>query len=152
MKTLKRVLGSSYVCALSLLALRWAAGIIFLSHGLPKLQHGPEWMQAFRHMGFPGFFAYIAGVIESVGGGLLIIGLCSRYAAAVLALEMMVAFLRVDLPAGPLLEVGNYELSMILVTVSIALTVYGAGTLSADHWLAGSIRAPRATNAAELSS
>jgi len=40
-------LRSSYAPAFSMLALRWAAGITFLAHGLPKLQHGQEWVQAF---------------------------------------------------------------------------------------------------------
>ena len=85
--------------------------------------------------GFPGFFAYISGVIEAVGGSLLIIGLFSRYAAAPLATEMAIAFLRVDLPSGPLLEVHNYELSMILCAASLTITAYGPGWLSADSWL-----------------
>ena len=107
----------------------------FLAHGVSKLQHGPEWVQAFGQMGFPGFFAYISGVIEAVGGSLLLVGLFTRYAAAFLATEMAIAFLRVDLPSGVLLEVHNYELSMILCAVSLTIAAYGPGTLSADSWL-----------------
>jgi len=139
---------SFYAPALSILALRWAAGIIFLSHGLPKLQHGPEWVQAFGQMGFPGFFAYISGAMETVGGALLIIGLGSRFAAAFLTLEMAIAFLRVDLPSGRLLEVHNYELSMILAAVSLTIAAHGPGRLSADSWLSRGLHAERNVNAA----
>jgi uncharacterized membrane protein YphA (DoxX/SURF4 family) len=54
-------LRSSYAPAFSMLALRWAAGIIFFAHGLPQLQHGLKRVQVFRQMGLlPGFFAYIS--------------------------------------------------------------------------------------------
>ena len=57
--------------------------------------------QTSGQMGFPGFFAYISGTMETVGGALLIIGLGSRLAAAFLTLEMAIAFLRVDFAFRP---------------------------------------------------
>lgn len=66
---------------LALLLLRLALGVIFAFHGYPKLfTHTQETMQGFMHMGFPAFFAYIAGVIEFFGGCLLIVGLFTRVA------------------------------------------------------------------------
>ena len=50
---------------LGLLALRVALGLIFFSHGYPKLAHQGAGMQNFfvQH-GLPGYFVYIAGVLE----------------------------------------------------------------------------------------
>ena len=50
---------------LALLLLRVALGVIFVYHGYPKLfTHTRQAMDGFVHMGFPGYFAYISGVIE----------------------------------------------------------------------------------------
>jgi uncharacterized membrane protein YphA (DoxX/SURF4 family) len=47
---------------LALLLLRVALGVILVFHGYPKLfTHTHEAMQGFEHMGFPGYFVYIAG-------------------------------------------------------------------------------------------
>jgi putative oxidoreductase len=63
---------------LALLLLRLGLGVIFISHGYPKLftqlQHTT---QAFTSMGFPFYFAYIAGVLEFLAGFYLSLG-CSR--------------------------------------------------------------------------
>src|SRR5271168_2897051 len=71
---------------LALLLLRLALGIILVYHGYPKLfAHTHEAMQGFEHMGFPGYFVYIAGVIEFFGGCLLIVGLFTRIAGMLVA-------------------------------------------------------------------
>jgi putative oxidoreductase len=119
---------------LALLLLRLALGIVFAYHGLPKLRDPQDWTQSFVHMGFPGYFAYIAGAVETLGGLLLAIGLCTRLAGLLLAGEMTIALLRVDLP-GSLLKVRNYELSMLLAAASFVLVVTGAGSLSLDRAL-----------------
>lgn len=69
---------------ISLLLLRVALGVIFIFHGLPKLTHTQQWVQDFGHMGFPGYFAYIAGIFEVFGGAMLILGLFTRIAGLLL--------------------------------------------------------------------
>src|SRR5437773_12393087 len=75
-----------------LLALRLALGVIFFAHGYPKLAHLGGGMQGFfvEH-GLPGYFVYVVGVLEVFGGLMLMLGLFTRLAALVLALEMDVA-------------------------------------------------------------
>ena len=72
-----------------LLALRLALGVIFFAHGYPKLAHLGGGMQGFfvEH-GLPGYFVYVAGVLEVFGGLMLMLGLFTRPAALVLALEI----------------------------------------------------------------
>jgi putative oxidoreductase len=115
-----------------LLALRIALGIIFFSHGYPKLAHMGAGMQGFfvQH-GLPGYFVYIAGVLEVFGGVLLVLGLFTRAAALLLAVEMGVAIWKVH-SSGGYLAVHNYEFPMALLTACFALATVGAGKVSLD--------------------
>jgi putative oxidoreductase len=132
---------------LALLLLRATLGIVFISHGYPKLAHGGSGMQNFfvSH-GLPGYFLYVSGVLEVFGGGLLILGLFARPAALLLAIEMGVAIWKVNGSAG-YMAVHEYELPLMLAIASFALATIGAGLLSLDHLLfgegGGKSRAPR---------
>src|SRR5438477_362911 len=54
---------------LGLLILRTAVGIIFFTHGYPKLTQSAAPMQAlFVHHGLPAQLVYVAGVLETFGG------------------------------------------------------------------------------------
>jgi len=119
---------------LALLLLRLGLGIIFISHGFPKLFGNTRAAtQGFEHLGFPGYFVYVAGVIEFFGGIMLIFGLFTRVAGLLLAGEMAVAIWRVHLPQGTITQVKNYEFPLALAVASFALTALGAGSLSVDH-------------------
>jgi uncharacterized membrane protein YphA (DoxX/SURF4 family) len=68
-----------------LLVLRIALGVIFLSHGYPKLAHlrgGAQMQGFFVEHGLPGYFVYIAGVIETFGAAARIIHTGGRAAAS----------------------------------------------------------------------
>ena len=120
---------------LGLLALRVALGIIFFSHGYPKLVHFGAGMQGFfvQH-GLPGYFVYISGVLEVFGGILLVLGLFTRPAALLLAVEMGVAIWKVHSGSG-YLAVHEYEFPLALLTGCFALVTVGAGMLSVDYSL-----------------
>ncbi|MBZ5695711.1 MAG: DoxX family protein [Acidobacteriia bacterium] len=119
---------------LALLLLRVAVGVIFIYHGYPKLfGQTREAMQGFVHMGFPGYFVYIAGVIEFFGGCLLIAGLFTRIAGLLLAGEMAVALWRVHRIIQDPLAVHNYELPLMLAVGAFALASLGAGVVSFDQ-------------------
>jgi uncharacterized membrane protein YphA (DoxX/SURF4 family) len=116
-----------------LLVLRLALGLIFFSHGYPKLAHSGAGMQDFfvQH-GLPGYFVYIAGVLEVFGGMLLVLGLFTRGAALLLAIEMGVAIWKVH-STGGYLALHNYEFPLAMLVGSFALATVGAGQLSLDH-------------------
>jgi putative oxidoreductase len=119
---------------LGLLMLRLALGIIFFSHGYPKLAHmGGGGMQAFfvQH-GLPGYFVYVAGILETFGGALLVLGLFTRAAALLLAVEMGVAIWKVH-SGGGYLAVHDYEFPLALAAACFALATVGAGVISLDH-------------------
>jgi putative oxidoreductase len=125
----------------ALLLLRLALGIIFIFHGYPKLfTHTQETMRGFEHMGFPGYFAYIAGTVEFFGGLVLIFGIFTRIAGLLLFCDMAVALWRVHIPQGPVTQVKNYEFPLILATACFALATVGAGMISLDHIVFGGAR------------
>jgi putative oxidoreductase len=131
---------------LGLLVLRLALGIIFFSHGYPKLAHSGAVMQAFfvQH-GLPGYFVYVAGVLEVFGGILLVLGLFTRGAALLLTIEMGVAIWKVHSASG-IYAVRDYEFPLAVLAGSFALATVGAGLVSLDHPLfegGGSSRPPK---------
>jgi putative oxidoreductase len=119
---------------LALLLLRLGLGIIFVFHGYPKLfAHTRETMQSFSHMGFPVYFAYIAGVFEFFGGLLLIVGLFTRIAGLLLAAEMAVALVKVHGMFANPMAVDNYQFPLACAVGSFTLAALGAGLISLDH-------------------
>ncbi len=118
---------------IALLLLRLGLGFIFIYHGYPKLVHIHQTVREFPHMGFPPYFAYIAGILEFFGGWLLIVGLFTRVTALLLAGEMAIAIIRVHLPQGGILAMSNYQLPLTLAVAAFALVAVGAGAISLDR-------------------
>ena len=120
-----------------LLILRAALAIIFFTHGYPKLAHASPQMQSmFVQHGLPAQFVYVAGVLETFGGILLLLGLFTRGAAFLLAIEMCVAIAKVHIVHG-IMAVHEYEFPLALAAACLALATVGAGAASVDHFLFG---------------
>jgi putative oxidoreductase len=118
---------------LGLLVLRLSLGIAFMTHGYPKLiSDTAHWERIFSGFGFPGYLAYVAGTLELFGGGLLLIGLFTRGAALLLAIEMGAVLVHTEIPAAGIYAFGRYELPLILGAASLALATTGAGSISID--------------------
>jgi putative oxidoreductase len=131
---------------LAQLLMRFALGVIFIYHGYPKLLHTRESTQAFVHMGFPMYFAYIAGILEVFGGAMLIVGLFTRLAALLLACEMGIALWKVHMIASKPMAVDNYQFPLSLAAGALVLATIGAGLISIDQAIFGGGRkAPRKT-------
>ena len=65
----------------------------------------------------PSLFAYAAMFLETVGGVCLIIGLFTRFFAAALAIEMLIALIFVHLPKGYAAGGGGYEYVLLIGVV-----------------------------------
>jgi putative oxidoreductase len=112
--------------------LRIVAASLYLVHGTQKL------------FGFPGDVAHVqylslyglAGVIETVGGTFLLLGLFTRPVACVAAGEMAVAYFLVHFPQGawPLLNHG--ELAVLYCFLFLYIASVGPGPWSLDRRLA----------------
>src|SRR5580700_5487925 len=132
---------------LALLLLRAVFGIIFMSHGYPLLAHRASATQAlFAQHGMPAYFVYIAGVLELFGGGLLLLGLFTRGAALLLAIEMVLLMWKVYAPHS-YLALNEYAYPLVVAAGCFALATIGAGLISIDYPLfesgGGKSRAPR---------
>jgi putative oxidoreductase len=120
-----------------LLILRVALGMIFIYHGYPKLVRADAMMrQFFIQHGFPGYFVGLTGILECVGGGLLLAGLFTRPAALLLAAEMGIAIWKVKMVHG-VFAVNEYQFELALAAACVALATVGAGSLSVDHVMLG---------------
>ncbi len=124
------------------LPLRIAVGMIFLAHGSQKLfgAFGGFGISGTAHffdqMGIsPGtFWAVVVAVVEFGAGLAVLIGLLTRYAALLLAINMLVAILTVHLANGFFLPQG-FEYPFALFCANLSLLISGSGPLSVDRAL-----------------
>jgi putative oxidoreductase len=86
--------------------------------------------------GLPAQLVYVSGVLETFGGVVLILGLFTRGAALLLAIEMGVAIVKVHSGHG-IMALHEYEFPLALAAASIALATVGAGAASIDNLLFG---------------
>jgi putative oxidoreductase len=121
--------------------LRLFLGLAFIAHGAEKVfgAFGGPGMAGMTHflrsLGFPApeLFAWLAALLELVGGVLLVAGLATRAVAALLGLEMIVAAFTVHLPHGFFAQNGGMELPLAYLAGLVALVIAGAGALSVDE-------------------
>jgi putative oxidoreductase len=121
--------------ALSLL--RIVIGLLFLEHGTSKYLSLPvSQMTGASPTTLSGF----NGLIEIIGGVLLVLGLFTRPVAFILAGDMAVAYFLAHAPRGfyPLLNGG--ELAIVYCFVFLYIAAAGAGPLSIDYLLSGRAR------------
>ncbi len=122
-----------------LLVLRIAVGAIFVIHGGQKLFEGglPRFATLLTrlHVPMPPVAAVLVALVEFVGGVLLVVGLFSRPAAALIACDMAVAILGVHVPRGFFNAGGGVEFPLMLLAANVSLVFLGAGAWSMDGWL-----------------
>jgi putative oxidoreductase len=112
--------------------LRIIVGYLFIPHGTAKLFGTPhvamfDGLQVMSLMG-------AAGILELVGGALMLIGLCTRPVAFVLSGFMAVAYFMAHASKGsPLLPMLNMgELAVVYCFVFLFFAAAGAGAWSVD--------------------
>ena len=112
--------------------LRIVSGYLFMLHGVAKLFHVPHvaMYDGVQLMSLIG----LAGVLETVGGALLIVGLFTRVTAFVLSGEMAMAYFMAHASKGnPLMPILNQgEAAVLFCFIFLFLAAAGAGTWSID--------------------
>ncbi len=117
------------------LFIRIAVGIVFIYAGWFKITNMEMIVGAFGSIGIPAFVTYLVAYIEFLGGIAVLLGVCTRYAALLLSLIMLVATFKVHWPNGFSMATGGYEYTMVLFFAALAIVTLGAGKYSVAHCL-----------------
>ncbi|HET9334302.1 MAG TPA: DoxX family protein [Gemmatimonadota bacterium] len=118
-------------------------GIVFIVHGTPKIMNLETTTGMFEGMGVPGWTAVPIALLEFFGGILLVVGFLTRILAATFIVEMVVAGIKVHLPAGfDVYHFGEpfargYEYVLALILLLLVVILLGAGPVSIDGAIAG---------------
>ena len=117
----------------ALSVLRIVTGLLFLEHGTQKLLGFPPSEHA-----FPPLFSLLGlqGVLELVGGFLILIGLLTRPVAFILAGDMAVAYFMAHAPKGFFPTLNGGQLAILFCFVFLYLVFAGGGEWSVDAQIA----------------
>jgi putative oxidoreductase len=145
---LKRLLHTEDDIAFTVL--RLVLGVVFFAHGSQKML---GWFGGYGFkatMGFftqtahiPAVFAFLAIAAEFFGGLGLLVGLLTRIAAFGITVNMVVAIMTVHLPNGFFMnwtgqqKGEGFEYHLLVLAITVALMIRGAGAFSADRALTG---------------
>ncbi len=114
--------------------LRIVTGLQFLEHGLNKMIGFPAMAGAAHHgyslTAFPGG---PAGLIEVVGGLLIILGLFSRIAAFICSGEMAVAYFMAHFPRSPFPLVNGGDAAICFCFIFLYLAAAGPGAFAINR-------------------
>jgi putative oxidoreductase len=132
--------------------LRWTAGLIMFPHGAQKLLgwfggHGFGGTMGFftQNIGLPWIVAFLVIIGESLGSVALLAGLLTRFTAASFIIIMVGAIVMSHLPHGFFMnwygqqQGEGYEYHLLIIGISLALIVTGAGRWSIDRMIAGKL-------------
>jgi putative oxidoreductase len=111
--------------------LRIVAGLAFLEHGAQKLLGVPPMAPGMAPPA-PMTLFWFGGILELVGGLLVMIGLFTRPAAFILAGEMAVAYWMFHAPNSFYPAVNGGDAAILFCFVFLYLSAAGAGPWSVD--------------------
>jgi len=120
---------------LALLLLRIVFAVLFLFHGIHKVKHGVGWMEGLlQGHGLPGFLRYGVFLGEVLAPVLVIVGLFTRPAAAVMSVTMIFALWLVHYPNDFVINPQGgglqIELQLLFLFLGVFFSLVGAGRLS----------------------
>jgi len=132
--------GASAEGARSIVLVRLAVGLIFLTQGILKFTDAKMGVIRFSRIGFafPGFVAHFVGAFEVVCGSLVLLGLLSRLAAVPLLIIIATAIGTTKIPElfrpeqGFWFAVSDARTDFAMLCSLIFLLCVGAGRWSLD--------------------
>jgi putative oxidoreductase len=126
----------------AVLLLRLVFGVIFALHGVNKFRSGIDatsrWFESIG-MRQPRFQARAAASGEIAAGLLLAIGLLTPFAAAAIVGIMIVATWAAHRSNGLFIFNDGWEYTVSIITVVLAIAIFGPGRFSLDELLSSSI-------------
>ncbi|ROP44927.1 DoxX family protein [Pseudokineococcus lusitanus] len=125
----------------ALLLARLLVGAVLVAHGWDKLAgQGVAATAGFMgSLGVPApqVAAVAVGVLELVGGLLLVLGAATAVVGLLVVVDMALAAWLVHAENGVFVTDGGWELVGVIAAVSLALAAAGPGRASVDHALLG---------------
>jgi putative oxidoreductase len=119
------------------LLMRLVLGVIMVRYGYTKIIPSGA-LYSFSHtvfrMHLPIWLGYVAAFTEFFGGMLIIVGLLTRVAAFMTAIDLTVAIIKVHLHGG-LLGPNSFALPLALCAISVMLVFTGCGWLGLDDFV-----------------
>ena len=108
--------------------LRIVTGLLFFEHGTQKLLGFPP-----PQMPIQGNLMMVAGVLELVGGALILVGLFTRPVAFILSGQMAVAYWMSLATRGPFPVLNMRDAAILFCFVFLYLAAAGPGAWSVDR-------------------
>src|SRR5262249_38323056 len=129
----------------ALLAIRLAAGLVFLYHGSAILfgafgGPGIAGFSAFTHLSTP--VAFLVGLAQFCGGLAIFTGLPARLGYAAIIPVMLGAMFLVHLPHGFVVSKGGLEYALTQLLIAVAVLITGAGPYSLTYLLFPALAKP----------
>jgi putative oxidoreductase len=115
---------------LSHFGLRIVVGVFFIVHS--QMKFGSGFGGFLQSEGLPPEMAILIGLLESIGGILLIVGVLSRIASALIAIDMLGAIIYVK-KVQSFSGKNGIELELLAFIILITIMVLGPGRISLSH-------------------
>lgn len=115
---------------LSHFGLRISVGVLLIVHSVGKFSSGGA--SFFSSVGLPSEMALLIGLLELIGGALLIAGVLTRIAASLLAMEMLVIMVHIK-KLQSFSGSGGLELDLLVFVIVLTIAVLGPGRISISH-------------------
>lgn len=107
-----------------LFLIRLGLGVVFLAHGIQKLQGIDGVIGFFGKIGLPAFLAWAVAIIETLAGAAMILGVFTGFAGLSLAIIMLGAIFTAK-KAAPFM--GGWEFDFVLLTSALGVALLGPG-------------------------
>lgn len=117
---------------LMLSVLRIVTALLFFFHGSQKILNFPPAEMQPEMFTLP----WVAGILEIVGGAMLVVGLKTRFVAFLMSGMMAVAYFMVHAPRSLYPIENGGELAVLYCFVFFALVIFGGGPFALDSVLA----------------
>ncbi|HEX2053394.1 MAG TPA: DoxX family protein [Actinomycetota bacterium] len=119
--------------------LRIAMGIVFIAHGMQKIDNGMAGVAGFfgsLNIPMPEVMAWVITALEVGGGVLLLLGLGTRIVALLFAIQMVFTIALVRAELGLVAQQGTgAEIDLMLLAAGLALAFTGPGAAAVDRMI-----------------
>lgn len=113
--------------------MRIILALIFISHGMSKLQTIDQTIIFFSTLGLGVFWVYFVSILEILGGLSMLLGIFTQYAGIILAIIMIFSTTMVKLKMG----YQYAELDIAVFAIALGIATIGPGNWSISKKICG---------------